>query len=319
MNATENVEISKGVSLLAIWLLAVVGNLLSIVIVSRYKLRRIPDILVVSLACTDLVGTAFPIPVSTFLYFSGESTLDDNCALCQAYAVVAQFTRYSAALLVTLMLVDRCVWILRPIRYHHGVFRPFFCVSVVIMWLMAAALSLVSLGSHIDAGENTCLFRMNTWYGVVIAVFGGVQFLTVFVCFCIIIVEVAKLARRRRKMVVNRGKSCAYTLSGKTKIADKDKASIQENGEVKSETNENSKSSSSCGQKMKQLVKCMKEKIHPSAEQQFAIMFSAIVVLFYISWLPIIVSCVCDVFISNIDCLYVLTSYVVWRVYSGST
>ena len=287
-------QIAKGVSLLMIWLIAVFGNLLTVVVVIRYKLRRIPDILVLALACTDLVAAAFPIPTSTWLYFSTQvpSPLEDCTGLCQAYAVVAQFTRYSAALLVTLLLVDRFVWILRPIQYHLGLYRPYFFVSVAIAWIIALILSLMSLGVDIPVGENTCLFKMNTWYGIVIAVFGGVQFLTVFVTFCVILFEVMKLARRRKKMVVQDQKSDGCKSGSKTDVIDKDPFSSQEKGEIKSETKKDSKldANPDCTSKLKQFFKCVKEKMHPSSEQQFAIMFSAIVLLFYISWLPIIVS-----------------------------
>ena len=299
MNKTNNdtnviPEIERGVSLLLIEIIAVFGNLLTVVVVTRYKFRRIPDILVLALACTDLVAAAFPIPMSTWLYFStqAQSPLEACTGLCQAYAVVAQFTRYSAALLVTLLLVDRFVWILRPIQYHLGLYRPYFFVSVAIAWILALILSLISLGVEILVGDNTCLFQMNSWYGIVIAVFGGVQFLTVFVTFCVILLEVIKLARRRKKMVVQDQKSDGCTSGTKTDVINKDQLSLQEKGEGKSEIKKDSKldANPDCSSKLKQFFKCVKEKIHPSSEQQFAIMFTAIVLLFYISWLPIIVS-----------------------------
>ena len=299
MNKTNNdtnvmPEIERGVSLLLIEIIAVFGNLLTVVVVTRYKFRRIPDILVLALACTDLVAAAFPIPMSTWLYFSTQvqSPLEACKGLCQAYAVVAQFTRYSAALLVTLLLVDRFVWILRPIQYHLGLYRPYFFVSVAIAWILALILSLISLGVEIRVGDNTCLFQMNSWYGIVIAVFGGVQFLTVFVTFCVILFEVIKLARRRKKMVVQDQKSDGCTSGTKTDVINKDQLSLQEKGEGKSEIKKDSKldANPDCSSKLKQFFKCVKEKMHPSSEQQFAIMFTAIVLLFYISWLPIIVS-----------------------------
>ena len=78
MNKTNNdtnviPEIERGVSLLLIEIIAVFGNLLTVVVVTRYKFRRIPDILVLALACTDLVAAAFPIPMSTWLYFSTQA------------------------------------------------------------------------------------------------------------------------------------------------------------------------------------------------------------------------------------------------------
>ena len=93
-------------------------------------------------------------------------------------------------------------------------------------------------------------------------------------------------------MVVQDQKSDGCTSGTKTDVINKDQLSLQEKGEGKSEIKKDSKldANPDCSSKLKQFFKCVKEKIHPSSEQQFAIMFTAIVLLFYISWLPIIVS-----------------------------
>lgn len=299
---TSNPDIVRGASLTAIWAVAIVGNILTLAIVLGYKLRKVPDLLVFGLACTDLVACALPIPVSLWSYYSGWQIdgTEDLVRLCSAYNLVAKFTRDSSVFIVTLMVVDRFVWVLRPIQYHQGDYYKFFCISLPTAWLLAILLSLLSLipGVDIEADGNICLFGFHNWYGILVVVYGLVQFVVVLVCFVIVIAEVVKLARRRQKMLMKRKKGSHHTSS--SNALDKDKLSavtVQqeklENGHHITRTEspvESDLPRLSYLKWAKKQLKCVYEKAHPTAEQQFAIMFSAIIILFYISWLPIVVS-----------------------------
>ena len=307
-NITQNQDIEKGTTLSVIWVLATVGNILTLAIVLRYKLRKVPDLLVFGLACTDLVACAFPIPISLWSYFSGRQITgpEDLVRLCSTYNVVAKFTRDSSIFVVTLMVVDRFVWVLRPIQYHQGAYHKFFSISLPAAWLLAIFLSLLSLVPGVETvpDGNICLFSFQNWYGILVIFYGLIQFIVVLVCFVIVIVKVLKLARRRQKMMIGGTKKSSHSLSCNT-LTKLDAVTVQqekvEKGQhvtpselpVKSDDHQ-----LSCFKWMKKLLKRVHEKVHPTAEQQFAIMFSAIMILFYISWLPIVVSDNC-IILSN--------------------
>ena len=318
-NATQEAytpDIARGASLTVIWVLAIFGNLLTLAIVLRYRLRKVPDLLVCGLACTDLVACAFPIPVSLWSYYTGRQIdgLEHLVRLCSAYTVLATFTRDSSIFVVTLMVVDRCVWVLRPIQYSQGVYHKFFCISLPAAWLLALFLSLLTLVPHVEivAGGNVCLFSFQNWYGILVIVYGLFQFIVVLVCFVIVLVEVLKLARRRRKMTIKGAKGTNQSLSCNT-LTKLEAVTVHpekaENGQHTSQSALSVESNAhhlSCLKWMKKQLKCVREKVRPSAEQQFAIMFSAIIILFYVSWLPIVVS-----YIRNHFMLAILSSCVV--------
>ena len=301
-DAVPHPDIVRGASLTAIWVVAVVGNILTLAIVLGYKLKKVPDLLVFGLACTDLVACAFPIPVSLWSYYSGWQIdgTEDLVRLCSAYNLVAKFTRDSSVFIVTLMVVDRFVWVLRPIQYHQGQYYKFFCISLPATWLLAIFLSLLSLipGVDIQADGNICLFGFQNWYGILVVVYGIVQFIVVLVCFVIVIVEVVKLARRRQKVLMKGKKSACHGSSfnalNKSNLnalaVEQDKLENGHHSPQSESPVESDMPRLSCLKWAKKLLKCISEKVHPSAEQQFAVMFSAIIVLFYISWLPIVVS-----------------------------
>lgn len=297
-----NPDFPRGVTLSVIWVLAIVGNILTLAIVLRYRLRKVPDLLVFGLACTDLVACAFPIPTSLWSYYSGREIdgTEHLMRLCSAFTVVAKFTRDSSIFMVTLMVVDRFVWVLRPIQYNQGLYHKFFCVSLPAAWLLALILSLLTLVPGVDneAGGNICLFAFQNWYGITVIVYGLIQFIVVLVCFVIVIVEVLKLAGRRRKMLVRGNTGANHSLSCNTLTKLEAVTTVQlsekvENGEHVSQRAspvESNVREIGCLKRLKKQLKCICDKVHPSAEQQFAIMFSAIIILFYISWLPIVVS-----------------------------
>lgn len=305
-NITQDIE--KGTTLSVIWVLATVGNILTLAIVLRYKLRKVPDLLVFGLACTDLVACAFPIPISLWSYFSGRQITgtEDLERLCSTYNVVAKFTRVSSIFVVTLMVVDRFVWVLRPIQYHQGAYHKFFSISLPAAWLLAIFLSLLSLVPGVETvpDGNICLFSFQNWYGILVIVYGLIQFIVVLVCFVIVIVKVLKLARRRQKMMIGGTKKSSHSLSCNT-LTKLDAVTVQQEKVEKGQhvtpselPVESDDHQLSCFKWMKKLLKRVHEKVHPTAEQQFAIMFSAIMILFYISWLPIVVSDNC-IILSN--------------------
>ena len=312
-------DLAKGVSLTILWIMAVVGNVLTLAVVLRYKLKIIPHILVFGQASTDLVAAIFPIPV-TNVYYYVDFGLDEGSPLCLAYSVAAEFTRYSAALVVTCMLLDRCFWVLRPIQYAQGVYHKYFLFFLPALWLFALVLAVLPFLPDVEilAGQGLCLFAFDTWYGVAIVIFGGVQSAIVLVCFCILMNQLRGLFQRRRKVVIRRQTTSLSRLSNEysrkgsvgtlTDLGQIENigengngngAHVNGNGTLNSIRLDSTSTVDSDTFKVK--LKTFWERIKPSVEQQYAIMFTCIMILFYISWFPILV---CHIYVLMYMCIY---------------
>ncbi len=278
-NCTEGpiIDFAKGFTLLLILCASAVGNILTLCVLLRLKETRIPDILVVSLAITDLVATVIPIPMSLYSYFTGVPFSEGSVA-CNFYGTVAQWTRYTSAILVTLISLDRYLSIAYPVMYSTRVRKWHIVVAIVLSTLISTALAVVpwiSPDTTILTGDAICLFSFVEPYAYVIVVYAGVQFVIVLYCFTATVYNLCRIYRRRRKMKLQGERnimSSASFSSGPT---------FTKPG-LSSRINDLNKS-------VKKAAPLLGESLKLSIEAQFARMLLAITALFYLSWLPIVV------------------------------
>ena len=66
-NVTE-IDLPKTVSLIFIFVFSLIGNVCTVAVVSQFKQHKLPDVLVIGLACTDLIATFIPVPMSLYSY-----------------------------------------------------------------------------------------------------------------------------------------------------------------------------------------------------------------------------------------------------------
>lgn len=270
-------DFGKGFTLLLIFCVSAVGNILTLCVLLRLKETRIPDTLVLSLAITDLVATVIPIPMSLYSYFTG-MPFPEGFFACNFYGTVAQWTRYTSAILVTLISLDRYLSIAHPVMYSTRVRRWHIVVSILLSTLISTSLAVVpwiSPATTILTGDAICLFSFLDPYAYVIVVYAAVQFVVVLYCFSATVYNLCRIYWRRRRMKLQGQRnimSSASFSSGPT---------FTKPG-LASRFSDLNKS-------LKKAAPLIGESLKLSIEAQFARMLLAITALFYLSWLPIVV------------------------------
>ena len=197
-------DLDKAVTLLLIFVVALIGNILTIALVSKFKVHKVPDVLVIGLALTDLLATLVPVPMSIYAYLA-DFLYDEGTPTCILYGTLAQFTRYSSAQIVTLISLERYFAINRPFIYRKYATPKKFVIILIICWLLAFGLAVVPAldpTTAIIPHGGICLFDFVTGYSWAIIVYSGVQYVIVFVCFVLISIQLLKVYRRRKKLKV---------------------------------------------------------------------------------------------------------------------
>lgn len=198
---TTDIDLPKTVSLVFIFIFSLFGNACTIAIVSQFKQRKLPDVLVIGLACTDLVATFIPVPMSLYSYVTLEQFAEGSFA-CNFYGTIAQFTRYASALIVTLISLERYFAVNQPFIYRNHA-TPFRCFAVLMCcWILAFALALVpALDSNtpINSHDGFCLFDFSSNYAISIIVYALLQFFIVLVCFVLVTANLLRVYQRRKE------------------------------------------------------------------------------------------------------------------------
>lgn len=197
-------SLDKAVTLFIIFFLALIGNILTIIVVSKFKIHKVPDVLVIGLALTDLLATLVPVPMSIYVYISG-NRYEEGTVECSLYGTLAQFTRYSSALIVTLISVERYFAINRPFIYRKHATPKKFVFILIICWLVAFALAVapaIHPGTAIIPHGGICLFDFVSYYSYSVIIYTGIQYVIVMVCFVLVSIQLLKVYRRRKKLKV---------------------------------------------------------------------------------------------------------------------
>ena len=201
---STSIDLPKTVSLILISACSLLGNVCTVAIVSSFKQHKLPDVLVIGLACTDLIATFIPVPMSLYSYITLEQFSEGSFA-CNFYGTVAQFTRYASVLIVTLISVERYFAVNRPFIYRKYA-TPRKCIAVLFFcWTLAFALALAPvLDRHttIVSHDGFCLFDFSSNYAICILVYAGVQYCIVLVCFVLVTATLLRVYRRRKQLQV---------------------------------------------------------------------------------------------------------------------
>ena len=256
-----------------IFIISLIGNTATIAIISCFKQPRVTDVLVLGLAITDLLATLIPLPMTIYAYLSLTDFLEGSAA-CNTYGTIAQFTRYSSALITTVIAIERYIAVLHPIVYRNKVKPPLFAGVLLGCWGIAFILAFppaVDPNTPISSHQGFCLFNFLTPYAVFIVVYGLVQFVAVLVCFIVTTVALIRLLLRYRHV---------RTANNQVSRQRRDSTSaLRQPGR-----------SRSLIKKFSQMKLTAQEGLQLGIEAKFMIMFATVVILFYISWLPIVVS-----------------------------
>jgi hypothetical protein len=197
-------DLFKGVTIVLVFAISLIGNICTILILSQFKIHKIPDVLVVCLALTDLLATVLPIASAMFAYFSGMDYIS-GCILCNFFGTIAQFTRYSSALIVTLVSLERYYAVNRPFIYRKHATPSRFVFILICCWVLALALACIPVignNTAILSFDGVCLFELTSRYAIGILIYAAIQYVIVFTCFLLVSIELCQVYRRRKKLKV---------------------------------------------------------------------------------------------------------------------
>lgn len=197
-------DLFKGATIVLVFVLSLIGNVCTVLILSQFKVRKIPDVLVIGLALTDLLATALPIAAAMYAYFSGSDFIP-GCVLCDLFGTIAQFTRYSSGLIVTLVSLERYYAVNRPFIYRKHATPKLIVKILIFCWLLALVIAVIPVMGYntpILSNDGVCLFDLTSRYAIGIFLYAAVQYVIVFVCFVLVTVELCKVYRRRKKLKV---------------------------------------------------------------------------------------------------------------------
>lgn len=276
---TEGVDYARGLTLLGIAVIAIFGNFMTIFIMLKFKTIKIPDLLVIALAVDDLIATLVPIMMSIVAYLRGEDYEMDSVA-CNFFGVIAAYTRFTAALLVTVISVERYLAVKKPMFYRKHCTPSLFKKLLVLVFVFNALLAFppaVDPNTPINAYHGFCLFSFTRIYAIFIVIYANIQFIIVLFCFICIVKELYNLHQRRKQMTAQNmyNKYSAATIT-------RDNISFSKTG-LASKV-------SDLGQRLKKTAPVIGERLQLSIEAQFARMLLVVTILFYINWMPTVVS-----------------------------
>ena len=253
---TSMSPLALGLVLEAGILAVALGNLLVLLSLKFQKHWLITDILLLSLSAADFVGGAFALQIIIFMnYFLQQRWTVFNCGL---YIVVANSLRFASAGTVTLMAIDRAFLTLKPIKYRTTITTSRVKKFVVFTWVGAilfASLPFMGVGKS-GYEDGKCFYHLTDLgdtYAILILTVSFLLLTLVLVCYIGIKSSSTKFIKRQSAMDLIKNKS-GETDSTRPK---------------------------------------KRRKTNPSGVreiQRLSRMMAVVVFLYYISWLPMLVS-----------------------------
>lgn len=250
------------------------GNLLVLLSLKFQKQWLITDILLLSLSAADFVGGAFALQIVIFMnYFLQQKWTAFNCGL---YIVVGLSLRFASAGTVTLMAIDRAFMILKPLKYYTTITTSRVKKLVVFTWVCAilfASLPFMGVGKS-GYEDGKCFYHLTDLGNTYAILMLSVSFLlltSVLVCYFAIKSSSAKFIERQKRM----------DIKNKSAGTDPTRRSASE------VPYECGYSAPECGRPKE------RRKSNPSGVreiQRLSRMMAVVVFLYYISWLPMLVS-----------------------------
>lgn len=247
-------------------LAVMLGNLLVLVSLKFQKHWLITDFLLLSLSTADFIGGAFPLQLVVFMnYFVQQNW---TASLCGVYIVVVNSLRFASAGTVTLMAVERAFMILSPFKYHTTITTSRVKKLVVFTWLNAVffgSLPFMGVGKS-GYEDGKCFYHLTDLgktYAILIVSASFLLLALVLACYIAIKSSSSQFVKRQTTMDV-KNKSAGTDLS---RGSDPEVLACERTR--------------------------IRRKSNPSGVreiQRLSQMMAIVVILYYISWLPILVS-----------------------------
>ena len=301
------------VELIFIW--TIVGNLIIIAVLKLYKPLTIPDILVFSLALSDLLNVLLPAQILNIIQ-SQFFNISWSKSICAAFTGSVYCLRLSSVLTVSVISLDRLLAIRKPLLYRSRVMHEIGRVKVLILmlWLFSC---LTALLPFMGAGEwsfngSECpyqLLDLGVYYGFYVEILGLLQLALVLYCYVVIRITTWHFLKRqgqfRRAQLDRTVSNPPITSHNNDKVAIKARQIHVEgptDGAANLRTSEQHCDATGCGQKLKRgsFIRHFGSKRRESSTPfltegmkqvaKMEKMMAALVFLFYLSWIPFLVS-----------------------------
>ena len=252
-----------------ICLVIFLGNLLVLLTIRTFRVRRVPDLLIGSLALVDLVNDLVPVLMSTTIFFlvpRGFNALKSD-PLCEFYNWASSFLRLLASFITTIMSLDRLCATLWPFFYRTKVTHA-AAIYIVFGTMMSAA--FVAAWPAMGWGQvfphmAICSFDFGGNFAYIIAFLGYAQLIIVMSCFVAVARTLSKFRKRLNAL-----------KEGQTMVLKSGQFHVQ----CESSNSRAANSSERPGV----------ESRHSKESRLFVKIMGIVVLLFYVSWMPIIVS-----------------------------
>lgn len=282
-----------------IFVIILLGNSLLLLAINSFRIRGVPDLLVGSLAATSLLNNFGPVLISIIVFHinpNGFKGLGVD-ALCHFYNWMSSWLCLSASFIASLMAMDCACATLHPL-YHR---TKVTCVKVAKIIgcaaLLAAFISTWPLlgWGHVYPHRGLCSFDFGGSFAFLIATLGYIQLVVVVTSFFAVSWKMKRYEKRWGQL--GRGRTLSFR-NGSLEIVEipvtQRKRSTIDNREVcKNERQRSARKISTLpeeepGNSSRSPRKQGTSK-HIKESRQFTKILGSAVLLFYVSWLPIIV------------------------------
>lgn len=241
-------------------LLVFFGNALVLAALACYRTWTSADVLLFSLSLADLLDSIVAVELITVVkYFLARPM---GRKLCDAFVSLVYTFRVSSSATVTVIAVERSLLLMYPLRHHTLVTPARMKRLVGCIWLfsiVSGTLPFMGVG-HSGFKNGVCFsqaFDLGKAYVIFIEVYGAVMLLAVFVSYCAIKLTGKKFIRRQ-SLMTGQGEVRNQSRS----VQSRRQQSVQNRGNTSGVRN----------------------------VRKMAVMMGMVVIIYYISWLPFLVS-----------------------------
>ena len=249
-----------GGTLLTIDVFIIILNSLAVMVIMRFQTKNCIDILVLGLAMTDLTKGLIPVPMSVATYLT-DWYMRPKTAACDFFGWIAFTTNSASMLILTIMAIERFVAIAKPFAYRSLITKRRMEISVLVAVVFSCFISVLpifGLGRMKSYNKGAyCHFDYtdrsaeSEIYSFFILIYGFSMTFVVLAAYSIVFYKIRDLIKRHKRFAISR--SISSNSSSKRK-------------------------------------KIEKGEIDLKVEKMFSYLTLGLMLLFWFSWFPFLVS-----------------------------
>ena len=311
----SNGSFGFGIVVEIIFFWTIVGNVIIIAVVKLYKPLTIPDILVFSLALSDLLNVLLPAHILNIIE-SQLFAITWSKSICTAFTWSVYCFRLSSVLTVSVISVDRLLAIRKPLVYRARVMHEIGRVKVLILllWLFSCLIASFPIfgitGWSFTYGHCPYQLRdLGVYYGFFVEILGLLQLALVLYCYIAIRISTWNFLKRQSKFTRGQREGTmsnqALPENSKAKVAQKASQMKSRLSKVELTSFKSTDDCGNCSKSYEQKTKRGSFIKHLGSRRRDSTMpvltegmkqvakmekmMAVLVFLFYLSWIPFLV------------------------------